>query len=241
MTHLLARSIRGAYTQFRGKPLADDVPLAVLLEEVRVRAVQLVRGYLRSRRYGQCGPWHFRGRQAVVRAPRWLRVGTGVVIGDGVVIEAFAKQGVALGDRVTVARGAAILGSGVIAEPGVGVLVGNHTAIGANNVVWGQGGVRIGADCLLGPGVTIVSENHSFTDLDVPIRSIPGERAAVEIGDDCWIGAGAKVLAGVTIGHGTVVGAGSVVTRSLPPLSIAVGVPARVIGSRQHRGAQQGG
>ena len=55
----------------------------------------------------------------------------------------------------------------------------------------------------------------------------------IEIGDDCWLGYGVKVLDGVTIGQGSIVGAGAVVTKNLPPYSIAVGVPAKVIGSRQ--------
>jgi acetyltransferase-like isoleucine patch superfamily enzyme len=58
------------------------------------------------------------------------------------------------------------------------------------------------------------------------------EELDIRIGDDCWIGARVFVLAGVTIGDGCVVGAGSVVTRSLPPNSIAVGVPAKVVGWR---------
>jgi acetyltransferase-like isoleucine patch superfamily enzyme len=52
------------------------------------------------------------------------------------------------------------------------------------------------------------------------------------IEDDCWLGDGVKVLDGVTIGRGSVIGAGAVVTKDIPPFSVAVGVPARVIKTR---------
>ena len=53
------------------------------------------------------------------------------------------------------------------------------------------------------------------------------------IEDDCWIGSGVRILDGVTIGHGSIVGAGAVVTKSIPPYSIAVGVPAKVVSQRK--------
>nr|UDH00760.1 acyltransferase [Rhodococcus opacus PD630] len=106
------------------------------------------------------------------------------------------------------------------------------------NTVWGQGGVVIGRDCLLGPNVVIVSENHVYSDEDMPIRFQGEQRLPVAVGDDCWLGAGVVVVAGVTIGDGSVVGAGSVVTGDLPPGSVAVGSPARIVGSRRETGGK---
>ena len=126
----------------------------------------------------------------------------------------------------------------MIANPGTGVVIGAGTAVGMYNTVWGQGGVVIGRDCLLGPNVVIVSENHVYSDEDMPIRFQGEQRLPVAVGDDCWLGAGVVVVAGVTIGDGSVVGAGSVVTGDLPPGSVAVGSPARIVGSRRETGGK---
>lgn len=226
------RVLRRAYLNLRGRELTSDIRTSVLLALGAEKGTDLARGALAAQRYGAHGSRHLRGPRSVVRDPARLSIGDGVVVGADVVIEAFSRHGVRLGDRVTVARGASLLASGVIREPGEGISIGADSAVGLYNVIWGQGGVTIGADCLLAPHVVMVSENHTYADPDVPIRMQPGERAPIVVEDGCWIGAGVKVLAGVTIGAGSVVGAGAVVTKSLQPRSLAVGVPARVVGER---------
>ncbi|MBT2538271.1 acyltransferase [Arthrobacter sp. ISL-69] len=96
----------------------------------------------------------------------------------------------------------------------------------------------IGANCLLGPNVTVLSENHEFSNTTVPIKSQGNIRNAVRIGDDCWVGAGAKILAGVTIGHGSIIAAGAVVTKSFEPYSVVGGVPAKIIRLRENLTSQ---
>jgi len=102
---------------------------------------------------------------------------------------------------------------------------------------------RIGNYCLIANRVAIVGRHdHDFTAVGFPVRFSPwvgssrfpseyiDEAAVIE--DDVWLGYGAIVLTGVTIGRGCVVAAGSMVTRDIPPYSIVAGVPARVIGAR---------
>lgn len=95
------------------------------------------------------------------------------------------------------------------------------------------GGVEIGSNVIMGPGCIIHSANHKFDRTDIPIRLRGYIKAQVRIEDDCWLGANVIVLPGVTIGKGSVIGAGSVVTESIPPYSVAVGNPAKVVRSRK--------
>ncbi len=74
--------------------------------------------------------------------------------------------------------------------------------------------------------------NHNFADTSQKIIDQGVTCKGIVIEDDCWLGFGVKVLDGVTIGKGSVIGAGAIVTKDIPPFSIAVGVPARVIKSR---------
>lgn len=220
------------YARLRGRPMSADVPPRVLRQFAASKALQALGGLTLPRRFADFGP-RFRARGVVVRHPQYVRIGRGTALNRDVTIDGFAERGVWLGANVTVGAGAEIRGSGVIAEPGVGVRIGDRTSIGRGNVIWGQGGVTIGQDCLLGPNVTIVSENHRFDSLAVPIREQGHDRSPVVIGDDCWIGAGVVVLKGVTIGSGAVVAAGAVVTRDVPAFAVVAGVPAQVRTTRE--------
>ncbi len=99
----------------------------------------------------------------------------------------------------------------------------------------GPGDIKIGKDCLIAAHSGIFANNHIYSDPTQLIMSQGVTRQGIVIEDDCWLGSGVKVLDGVTIGRGSVVGAGAVVTKNIPPFSIAVGVPARVIKRRQDK------
>jgi len=96
--------------------------------------------------------------------------------------------------------------------------------------------LRIGAQVQLAPQCALSPYEHGVDDLTQPIRLQPIQsRGDIIVEDDVWLGVGVKVLDGVTIGRGAVIGAGAVVTRDVPPLAIAAGVPARVIRLRGER------
>ena len=87
--------------------------------------------------------------------------------------------------------------------------------------------VTIGDDCFIGPNVGIYTATHSTNPIE---RNTREEQALpVTIGNNCWIGGGVTILPGVTIGDNCTIGAGSVVVRDIPPCSIAVGNPCRVV------------
>ncbi|MCU0567681.1 MAG: acyltransferase [Oculatellaceae cyanobacterium Prado106] len=137
-----------------------------------------------------------------------------------------------LKDRVSIDRGVEIrMGEDQQAH----LEIGEDTYIGPYVVIIGPGTIKIGKDCLIAAHASLNSNNHIFAEQATPIRLQGITCRGIEIEDDCWLGTGVRVVDGVTIGKGCVVGAGAVVTRSLPPYSIAVGVPARVIGQRGQR------
>lgn len=171
-----------------------------------------------------------------------LRVATlracGARLGRGCVVDANAdlRPGLAAERRGSIELGNSCrVASGAILRPyGGSIRAGRDTFIGEHVVVYGHGGVDIGEECLIATHCRILSSEHTLSPAGLAIRTQPDIPKPTRLGRDVWLGAGVTVLGGVTIGEGCVVGAGAVVTRDLPPFSIAVGVPARVVGKRSN-------
>lgn len=109
---------------------------------------------------------------------------------------------------------------------------GDNVFIGDNVYISVHSCVEIGADTLIAPYVKIYDNNHLFTEVDTPIAMQSFESNPVIIERNVWIGCNSIVLPGVRIGEGSVIGAGAVVTKSIPRMTVAVGNPAKVIKSR---------
>lgn len=105
--------------------------------------------------------------------------------------------------------------------------IGEYTRIGLGNTIIGP--VQIGNHVNLAQNITVTGLNHNYQDVERRIDEQGVSMQLVVIEDDVWIGAHAIILPGVTVGHHCVVAAGSVVSRSIPPYSICVGNPARII------------
>jgi len=111
--------------------------------------------------------------------------------------------------------------------PGGRLTVGEGTFLNYGVSLAAHESVTVGRDCLIGNYVTVMdSDFHDLRD-----RTLPGKSAPISIGDEVWLGTRVIVLKGVSIGRGSVVGAGSVVTTDIPAGSLAFGVPARVVRS----------
>jgi acetyltransferase-like isoleucine patch superfamily enzyme len=225
---LLRKQLDRLYQNSRGlsegidPAITNGYLMSTLIEKSGARIRALLRGY----------PTCYLGRNTKLRGKSQLKVGSHVVIGENVTLMAHSMMGIHLDDRVTIDSGAVLRATAVIRNLGTGIRVGARTAIGSNNMLLGQGGIDIGRDCLLGPNVTIMSENHKFDRTDVPIREQGETRSPTTIGDGVWIGASAVILAGVRVGDGAIVAAGAVVTKDVEPLAIVAGVPARFVKSR---------
>lgn len=109
------------------------------------------------------------------------------------------------------------------------VTIGDNTLIGLHATIIGP--VRIGSNTLIGQTAVVSGLNHRFSNPSIPIRDQGIEKEEIIIDDDVMICAGAIILKGVTIGKHSVVAAGAVVTKDVPPYSIVAGIPAKVIKS----------
>jgi len=129
-----------------------------------------------------------------------------------------------LNNSVSIGNNSYLDANGGLIEIGENVSINMNAHINASC----GGLISIGDNCLIGPGVLMRTANHNFSILNKPIRNQGHNFSDIIIEDDCWIGANAIILKGVRIGSGAVIGAGSVVTKNIPSMAVAVGSPARV-------------
>ena len=159
--------------------------------------------------------------------PPWqfCKIGSDVVIENQVLV--FHPENIEIGNNVYVGHQAILKGyfkNKMVIEDGVW--------IGQQCFFHSAGGIHIGANVGIGPGVKILTSAHTDTDPDSPIMHQPIKMKPVFIGEGCDIGVGAILLPGVTLGKGVQVGAGAVVTQSFPDGAVVAGVPAKLIRSR---------
>jgi acetyltransferase-like isoleucine patch superfamily enzyme len=162
-----------------------------------------------------------------------LYLGKTVNIGDNVEINALSRDGIRMGNNVSIHRNTIIECTGVIRSIGIGLIIGNNVGIAQNCFIQVRGKVVIDDDVIIGPGVSIFSENHNFSDPDTPIRDQGETRIGISIEEGVWIGAGATVLDGVIIGRHSIIAAGSIVNKNIPAYSIVAGIPAKIKKSRK--------
>lgn len=176
---------------------------------------------------------HLQGTVAIennvrIRFADQIHLANGVYIDQGAYLHA-CPGGIHIGEDTLVMHHAELHVYNFRDLPRAGISVGCGSLIGEFCVIRGMGGVTIGDRVYLSPMVHIHSNNHVFTDPDVCFIDQGITAQGVTIEDQCWIGAMAVILDGVTVGRCSVVAAGAVVTKDVPPYSLVAGVPARVI------------
>lgn len=174
----------------------------------------------------------FVGKRCSIKYKHKIKAGKTLTIGDYVEINALSRNGIVIGNNVSILRNTIIECTGVIRNIGEGLIIGNNVGIAQNCFIQVRGNVKIGDNVIFGPNVSVFSENHNFERLDIPIKDQGENRKGVEIESDVWIGTGAKILDGVKIGRGSIIAAGAIVNKDVPPFSIAAGIPAKIIKTR---------
>ena len=171
----------------------------------------------------------FVGPNTRLRSKSLIHFGSGVTLGESVLIDGLSKNGIRIGNNVNIGPYTIIEATGVISNLGLGCSIGNNSGLGAFSFVGAAGGVRIGNDVIMGQRVSFHSENHNFDQLDLPIREQGISRQGIAVDDNCWIGANVVFLDGAHVGSGSVVAAGAVVRGVFPSNAIIAGVPAKLV------------
>jgi acetyltransferase-like isoleucine patch superfamily enzyme len=162
-----------------------------------------------------------------------ISCGKSLTIGNNVKIIALSKNGIVIGNNVSILNGSIIDCLGVYNNIGEGLSIGNNVGIGQNCFIQVRANVEIRSNVIFGPNVSVFSENHIFENSSIPIVKQGVTRKGVIIEEGVWIGTRSVVLDGVTIGKNSVIAAGSIVNKNVPPFSIYGGVPARLIKNLQ--------
>ena len=159
------------------------------------------------------------------RAKDFKTLGDNVIFEEGVLV--FHPQNISIGENVYIGHNTIL--KGYYKNE---MTIGAHTWIGQCCFLHSAGGITIGKAVGIGPMVKILTSGHREAELSGPVMFNELEFKEVSIEDGCDIGVGATILPGVRIGEGSIVGAGSVVNKNVPPYCVVAGVPAKIIRKR---------
>lgn len=190
---------------------------------------EILRGFAIKIFLGESKGLLFIGESVRIKHKHLLFLDKNCTLGDYVQINALSKSGIHIGRNTTILNNSIIDCTGVIRNLGEGLIIGQNVGIAQNCFIQVRGKVVIEKNVIIGPNVSIFSENHIYDNPHIPISQQGEVRKGVLIEEGTWIGTRATILDGVTIGNNSIVAAGSLVNKDVPPFSIVAGVPAKVL------------
>lgn len=155
-----------------------------------------------------------------------IRLGSNTRIDSGAVIESGRGESIHIGANCHIHGGARLLTYGGNIE------IGDHTSVNPYSILYGHGGLQIKDNVMIAAHCVVIPANHNIDDVSVPMRKQGLSCKGIVIESDVWLGSGARVLDGVTIAEGCVIGAGAVVAKSTEARGIYLGVPANRVRDR---------
>lgn len=195
--------------------------------------IKLLRGGVRRLFLKEAHGMLLVGKGVQISHGKHIRCGKNVKFEDYAEIHGLCSEGLNFGDYVTISRGVMIRPSSYYGgDYGVGLTMGENSSIGPYGYVGCSGRITIGKNVMFGPKCSLFAENHVFSDTESSIKSQGVQQKGITIEDDCWIGSNVTILDGVTIGKGSVIGAGTLVIKDVPAGSVVVDKREKVIRER---------
>jgi len=152
-----------------------------------------------------------------------------IIIGEGTEIESNAVLSTRYGGTIVIGKNCMIRRGAMLLSYGGNILLGDYCGVNVYTILYGHGGLTVGDYVQFAAHCVIIPANHGFNSLDAPIWKQPLSKKGILIENDVWVGANVSILDGVHIGHGAVIGAGSVVTDNIQPLTVNIGIPTKII------------
>jgi acetyltransferase-like isoleucine patch superfamily enzyme len=187
------------------------------------RATMLIRGFLKT------GKKVFIGCHAKILNPANIVFGKSVTIEKYTTIDGFSSEKIILGDCVKIGSFSTLISTSHLSKYGIGLKMGNNSAIGDYTHFGAAGGIEIGNDVIMGSYISFHSENHNFSDTSKLIREQGVTSKGIKLGNNIWVGAKVTFLDGCVVGNNSVVAAGAIVNDVFPDNVVIGGVPAKVI------------
>lgn len=170
------------------------------------------------------------GRSVTLRCPNRVHLGDHVLIDDLAVLDAKGETSrIEVGNGVLIGRGC------ILSCNEAEITIGAHVSIGPFSHFASKSRIRIGSNVGIGSDVQVIAGGYDAPDPGRPVITQERVSKGITIEDAVWIGVGARILDGVTIGRNTIIGAGSVVGKDVPPFSVFLGNPGRTVQSRDRR------
>jgi acetyltransferase-like isoleucine patch superfamily enzyme len=189
--------------------------------------------FLRSRLFPlllkKCGRNVIFGTNVVLRHPSKIEIGDNVIIDDNCLLDAKGAEnaGIRIGNDVFIGRNT------ILSCKNGDILLEDEVNLGFNCYVFSGSRVKLDRHTLVAAYCYFIGGGHDYSDTDRPVTHQSSTSRGIRIGENCWFGAGARILDGVRVGSHAVIGAQAVVNRDLEEYAVAAGVPARVLKSRR--------
>ncbi len=169
------------------------------------------------------------GRSITIRHPNKISIGSGVIIDENCLLDAkgASNNGITIGDDAYIGR------NSILSCKNGDIILNSNVNIGFNCELYSANILEVGENTLIAAYCYIVGGGHTFEEIDVPIRDQKKHAYGIKIGKNAWLGAKSIIMDNCNIGDSSIIGAGAVVAKSVPPFTIAAGIPAKVIKERK--------
>lgn len=201
----------------------DSIPDSLLRSVLINRFFMLARGIIFLRRKV------FLGKSCKILNKQNFVFGKSVTIENYTILDGYAKNKIILGNGVKIGAYSCLTTTSHLSKYGIGLKMGNNSAIGDYTHFGASGGIEIGDDVIMGSYISFHSENHNYNDKTKLIREQGVTSKGIKLGNNIWVGAKVTFLDGSVIGNNCVVAAGAVVNGVFPDNVVIGGVPAKIV------------